>query len=246
MMPRHLSLAAPRPGPEGNRLLAALTRAEQALLAPETEPVEFRLGATLYAPGKPVGHILFPDSGLVSLMAELEDGGRIEVGLVGREGLVGLTALLGAPVAEFRAVVQVPGRGRRIACRALRSAADGSHNLRDLVRRYAAARLMHAGRTAACNASHELAYRAARWLLLVQDRVGPGFPMTQEFLASMVGARRPTVNAVLRQFQGAGLLRCTRGRIAIADRTGLEAAACPCYRAECAALKRLLPGGFGE
>ncbi len=108
------------------------------------------------------------------------------------------------------------------------------------------ASLVHASFAAACNAAcHPLERRAARWLRGVQDRVGPGFPITQEYLAVMLGARRPTVNAVLQGLKAAGLVRHVRGRVAVADRAGLEAVSCPCYRAERAEFERFMPNGFG-
>ena len=222
-----------------------MTLGERGLVGRMAEPVELAFGATLLAPGGRIEHVVFPDDGLVSLMAELPGGARAEVGVVGREGLVGLPALLGAPHTPFRAVVQVPGRGQRVGVGALLLLADGSRNLRDLVRRYAMASLVHASFAALCNAAHPLERRAARWLLGVQDRVGAGFPITQEYLAVMLGSRRPTVNAALRGLKAAGLVRHVRGRVAVADRAGLEAAACPCYRAERAELERLLPNAFG-
>jgi CRP-like cAMP-binding protein len=221
-----------------------MTRAERALLAQMAEPVDLALGATLFAPGERIEHVIFPDSGLVSLVLELPDGARAEVGVVGPEGLVGLPALLGEPTSLLRAVVQVSGRGHRAAVAPLQLLADGSRNLRDLVRRCSMASLAHASLTAACNAAHPLERRTARWLLGVRDRVGPGFPITQEYLAIMLGTRRPTVNAVLQTFRTAGLVRLARGWIAVTDSAGLEAAACPCYRAGREALERLLPGGL--
>ncbi len=232
------------PGPEkpGNRILAAMTRAERGLIAEATEPVRLVPGATLLSPGERIDHIVFPESGLVSLAIEMPGGTVAEVGMIGREGMVGLQALLGEPVALVRAIVQVPGEGYRVAAAPLTSLADGSRNLRGLVRRQAMAALIHASYSAACNAAHPLEHRIARWLLGVQDRVGPGFPITQDYLATMLGARRPTVNAMLRNLKTAGLVRYARGRIAVIDRAGLEGAACPCYRAERAALDRLLDG----
>jgi CRP-like cAMP-binding protein len=229
----------------GNRILGAMTVGERGLVAQMAEPVELAFGATLLPTGGRIEHVVFPDEGLVSLVAELSDGSRAEVGVAGREGLIGLPALLGEPHTPFRAVVQVPGRGHRVGVGALLLLADGSRNLRDLVRRYAMASLVHASFAALCNAAHPLESRAARWLLGVQDRVGPGFPITQEYLAAMLGSRRPTVNAVLQSLKAAGLVRHARGRVAVADRAGLEAAACPCYRAERAQLERLLPKAFG-
>lgn len=222
-----------------------MTSAERALVEGLATPVDLIPGQDLFRPGERIEHVVFPDTGLVSLLAEAPDGARAEIGMVGREGLVGLPALLGEPCAHLRAVVQVRGRGRRVGVPALRMLADGSRNLRDLVRRYAMASLIQAGLAAPCIAAHPLERRAARWLLAAQDRVGAGFPMTQERLAASLGARRPAVNAALGNLKAAGLVRHARGLIAVADRAGLEAASCPCYRSGRAALERLLPGGFG-
>jgi CRP-like cAMP-binding protein len=220
-----------------------MPQADLDLIGGTLEPIDLPFDANLSAPGMPVESIVFPASGLVSIVTELPDGVRVEVGLVGRESLVGLTALLGEPHAPFRAIVQIPGRGHRASVAALQLLADNSRPVRDLVRRHALVALLHASITAACNASHLLEHRAARWLLEVQDRVGPGFPITQEYLAMMLGARRPPVNAVMKRLKAAGLIRHARGRIAITDRAGLQALACPCYEAERAAFARLLPRG---
>lgn len=230
--------------PAGNRLLAAMTRAERALLVQAAEPFRFAAGTDLFAPGQESRHVYLPDSGLVSLLADLPDAGRVEVGLVGREGLVGLPVLLGDPVTGLRATVQVPTHGHRIEAATWLLLADGSRNLRSLLRRFAMAMLAQASHGAACNAVHALEQRAARWLLSVADRVGPNIPITQEYLAGMLGARRPTVNLVLQQLRRSGHIRHARGQLAIADRAALEAAACPCYRLIREAHERLFPDAF--
>ena len=201
-------------------------------------------GQTLIASGEEVSHLLLPESGLVSLLLELPDGTATEVGLVGREGIVGLPALLGEPVSPFRAVVRVPGQAQRISVAELRLLADRSANLRDLIRRQALAALLQAATNAACHAAHPLDRRAARWLLAAADRVGPGFPLTQEELAVSLGARRPTVNGVLSAFRDAGLIRQSRGQVAVADPAGLEARSCACLAAPGGMLRRTTaPGG---
>jgi CRP-like cAMP-binding protein len=240
--------AAPRRGPPlgpGNRLLAALPRLDLALLAREFEPIGFAPGQSLRAPGQPIGRVVFPDSGVISLVAEPADGERAEVGLVGREGLLGLPALLGQPEAGLRWLVRVGGGGRAIRADALRARMLVSYALRDLLHRCTAAGLAEARQGAACTALHPLPRRLAGRLLALEDRMGPGFALSQASLAETLNARRPTVSTELQGLRRAGLIRQARGRIAIADRRGLEALACPCHAAAREARRRLLPPGLG-
>jgi CRP-like cAMP-binding protein len=212
-----------------NRVLAALTRAEREALAPHVEPVALPRGMTLMHPAEPVTHVVLPASGLVSLMVELPDGARAEAGMIGAEGVIGLPALLGEPNSAVHAVMRVGGHGHRIALAVLRPLVETSPNLREVTHRVAATAIAQAAIGAACNASHTLEQRAARWLLSATERAGPGVPVTQDDLATMLGARRPTVNAVLLGFRGKGLIRQARGTIEVADRAGLRAFSCPCH-----------------
>jgi CRP-like cAMP-binding protein len=232
--------AAPGNG-GGNRLLAAMPRRETQLLGTALAPFRLEPGAVVAEPDRSIEHVVFPDSGVVSiLMGSDGPGERAEVGLVGREGLLGLHALFGGRAAPFLAVVQVGGEARRAPARALRPLLHGSFAFRDLVLRCAAAQLADAACNAACNALHPLRRRTARWLLAVHDRVGPGFFLTQACLADMLGARRPTMNAVLQQLKAEGLIRTARGRIAITDAAALEGAACACRRRALDARRDLL------
>jgi CRP-like cAMP-binding protein len=191
------------------------------------EPVGFAAGQSLLAPGQRIERVVFPDSGVVSLVAEPGGSGAYAgVALVGCEGLLGLPALLGRPQAELRWLVRVGGEGRTVPIEALRARMLVSAALRDLVQRCASAR-----RAAACAALHPLARRLAGRLLALQDRLGPGSFLTQAAPAETLDARWPTVNAELQNLLRAGLVRHTRGQIAIADRPGLEALACPCHAA---------------
>jgi CRP-like cAMP-binding protein len=224
----------PRRGPRvarGSLLLAALPRLDRALLAGALEPVSFLAGQSLRAPGEPVERVILPDAGLVSLVAEPAEGEHADVGMVGREGLLGLPALLGRPEAGLRWLVRIGGEGHAIRTEALRARMLVSAALRDLLLRSAAASLAEAGQGAACVALHPLARRLAARLLALQDRVGPGFVLSQAALAGMLNARRPTVSTEMERLRRAGLVRHVRGRIAIADRRGLEALACPCHAA---------------
>ena len=238
----------PRSAPDvvGNRFLAALSRTERALVQGTAEPVDLPAGATLFVPGDEVRHVIFPAVGLVSLIIDIPGENGIEVGLVGREGVVGLHALLGDAAASVRAVVQVGGHGHRVEAAQLSRWARNSHNLHGVLMRCACAALLQASCTAACNAAHPLEQRTARWLLSVADRVGSGFPITQDFLAAMLGARRPTLNRVLVGLRQSGLIRSMRGHVAVADRARLEAASCPCYWMARRGQERLFPGSFGK
>lgn len=214
----------------GNRLLAALPPAVTERLDPLLEEIPLRHGYVLQPAGTLVEHAVFPDAGVISLVADFGAHRRAEVGLVGPEGVAGLAALFGDPRARFEAQVQVAGRARRIPMSALRPIIAQSEALRMLLMRYAASMLQWSAATTACNALHPLPQRTARWLLALHDRAGDGLMITQEYIAQMLGARRTTVNAALRRFVAQGLVRTTRGRIAIADPAGLEQAACPCRR----------------
>lgn len=237
------SAGTPEPG-AGNLLLGAMAAAERARLRPMMARIELVRGAMLYAPGDWIDQIYFPESGVVSLAAEAPDGRRTEVVAVGREGMVGLTALLGARTASRHALVQVAGHAARLPVTALRAAADGQYGLRDLIRRYTLTRLIQAERNSVCHALHPLRQRTARWLLAMRDRAGPGFAITQEVIAQMLGARRPTVNAVLRELRAEGLIRQARGAVAVADAEGLEAVACTCRGMVRNAYRGVLPGAF--
>ncbi len=225
-----------------NRFLAALTPEDWQAVSGMLVPIDLPQGADLLASDAPAEFIFVPTSGIVSLMAELADGARVEVGLVGAESLIGLRGLLGEERASTRAVVQVPGRGYQIPLSAFRPLWNARKGLRDLVCKHIAAAMLHATINAACNAVHTLERRLARWLLSVEDRVGPTFPITQEYLGTMVAARRPVVNGALTKFRRAGLIDHARGRIAVTDRSGLETLACVCYCAERQAREQLLIG----
>lgn len=227
-------VAAPRDlgagpgGGGGNRLLAAMPRTELARLGGALEPLRLEPGKVLFERGQWVEHAIFPDSGAVSLLTDAGRGRRAEVALVGREGMLGLPAVFGGRLALYQAVVLVGGEARRVPVGLLRSLLHGSFAVRDLLLRYAALCLAQVASGAACNALHPLRARAARHLLEIQDRAGPGFMLTQDVLADMLGARRPTVNTVLQELKAEGVIATARGRIAITDAAALEAAACGC------------------
>lgn len=220
------------PAPPRNRLLAALPPAELNRLRPRLEAVELPLRAVLLAPGEPILAVHFPERGLTSNLITLRGGDTTEVGLIGREGMIGLPLLYGVDRALHEAMVQVPGIALRLDAGAFREALGEGTALRALLLRYALAFHAQVAQTAACNGRHQIEPRLARWVLMAHDRAdGDEFPMTHEFLSMMLGVRRAGVSVAASALQKAGLIRYGNGRMAVTDRPGLEAAACECYGA---------------
>jgi CRP-like cAMP-binding protein len=213
-----------------NRLLASLSSADFTLLAPALQPTSLELKQVLYAAHQPIGTAYFLESGIVSMLAPLEEGRFMEVGLVGREGLAGLAAVLGADSSTTEAMVQMQGTALRVRTAALCEAFEASSTLRRLLLRYMQAFHAQVAQTAACNGHHQLEERLARWLLMAHDRArGDEFPMTQEFMSMMLGVRRAGVSVTASILQKAGLIDYKHGCIIVLDRPGLEGAACECY-----------------
>ena len=213
-----------------NRLLAALPSDAFAHLARSLRPVSLELRQVLYAPGQPVEAAYFPEACTVSMLAPLESGDLVEVGMVGREGLVGLPVVLGAESSTTEALVQRPGTALHMPATALREAFDRSTSLRALLLRYVQAFHDQVTQTAACNVHHTLDERLARWLLMAHDRADSDtFPMTHEFMSMMLAVRRAGVTVAAGILQKAGVIRYAQGSMTIVDRPGLEAASCQCY-----------------
>jgi len=238
-------LDQPAPAPR-NRLLTALPPEDLARLRPRLEPVELPLRHTLHAPDEPIGAVHFPETGWVSMLATLDDGDAAEVGVVGREGMVGLPLLFGTDRAPVEAMCQAGGTALRLGAGAFRNALERGPALRALLLRYAMAFNTQVAQTAACNGRHPVEQRLARWMLMAHDRSeGDEFPMTHEFLSLMLGVRRAGVTVAAGALQKAGLIRYGNGRMAIADRPGLEAAACDCHGTVRREFERLLGPAAG-
>lgn len=215
---------------QGNRLLASLPRQCYRQLAPSLAPVALVFGEVLYEPGAPIRDVYFPGGSVVSLLTVVDGRSALEVGLVGREGMVGIPLALGIGVSPVRALVQGGGSALRMSAAGLRKSLHASPALQRGLHRYAAALMAQITQTAACNRFHRVEARLARWLLMTGDRVGAGeFHLTQEFLAHMLGVRREGVTGAASALQRRGLIGYRRGDIRIVDRAGLEAAACGCY-----------------
>ena len=218
--------------PLRNELLAALPPEDVEHLRPHLRRAILVRNQVLYEQGGPTDEVYFIQEGVVSLTADTGDNGSVEVGMTGRDGLAGASALLDPDaVSSYRATVQVPGHAVRMQTAAFREAVERLPALRDRCLRYLQVTLIHASQGMACNTRHELPERLARWLLLAHDRLdSDDLPLKQEFLSQMLGVRRAGVSVVATALQSQGLIRQTRGCITVLDRAGLEEAACNCYR----------------
>lgn len=232
--PRAAGLAPAHDG-ERNRLLNWLPRAEYARLAPHLELVTLPARHVVYEPHEPITRVYFPQDGMLSLVLPLADGGTVEVGIVGREGVAGVPAVLGVETMPTRCIVQLAVRARVMRVAALRRQARDAAPLHGLLKRYTQTLIDQIAQGAACNRRHTLERRCARWLLMSHDRAeADAFPLTQEFLAEMLGVHRPAVVTALGTLRRAGVIASTRGGrggIQVLDRAGLEGAACECYGA---------------
>lgn len=214
-----------------NYLLRALPSAELRKLRAELEPVDLPIHHEIYASETEIRQVVFPRTMMVSLVTSMEDGTTVEMGIVGRHGMVGLPIFLGAKTAPSEAFVQVAGVGWKLDASAFRRLATPGTQLHARLLRYTQAFLVQSGQAAACNALHSLAQRCARWLLMTSDEIGEvsEYPLTQDFLAQMLGVRRAGVSGAETALQKKKLILSRRGRITILDREGLESAACECY-----------------
>ena len=229
--------------PPRNKILAALPAIEYNRLLPHLTPVSLPSGQTLYDVDERIEYVYFVDTAVVSLVTHLRDGDSVEVGMVGGEGMVGLSVAHGDDVAQNHAVVQIADGAMRMKAGALIKEMKRGGRLQGLLMRYSLTLLKQASQTAACNRNHALGERLARWLLTCRDRVeGDELRLTQEFIAQMLGTRRSRVSEAAILLQGRGLIRYSRGHITILDRAGLEGDACECYGAVKAESDRLLGG----
>jgi CRP-like cAMP-binding protein len=211
-------------------------------LRPQLETVALGLKELIYEPDTPIPYIYFPNSGVTSILTIMKNGKAAEVGVVGKEGMLGLPVFLGTDRSSGQSFSQVPGESLRLGAAAFRAAIQRSRALIDLLHRYTQALFTQVSQSAACNSLHSIEERCGRWLLMTHDRVeADEFVLTQELLAIMLGVRRASVAEVAEKLQQAGLIRYRRGQMRILDRKGLEATSCECYGVIRAEYERLLP-----
>ena len=216
--------------PGVNRLLATLTTKEYKRLLPKLKTVSLVLGEVLYEPGAVIKYVYFPNDSIISLISELSENSLLEVGMVGNEGMAGLAVFMGVNSSSTRALVQGAGTAMRMSSAAVRTEASQLGNFHHLLHRYSHSLLTQVSQSSACNRFHLVDARLARWLLMTKDRLGAEeFPLTQEFLSTMLGVRREGVSKAAGALQAAKLIRYSRGMITILNSRGLEAKSCQCY-----------------
>ena len=214
-----------------NELLRRLSKGRLERLLPDLEPIDLPSRQMLQNRGEPVEFAYFPQSAVVSFVVVLQDGGTVEVGMVGKEGLIGAGIVLGDEIAAHDAMAQIPGQALRIPSGKLQDAVRSDVGLQQRLLRYLHVFQFQLAQTAACNAVHDVDQRCARWILVARDKVGSDqFPLTHEFLAMMLSVRRAGVTTAAGLLEKAGLIENRRGKITIVDLDGLKEVACECHR----------------
>jgi CRP-like cAMP-binding protein len=213
-----------------NQLLLGLPPRELELILPKLELVRLKTHHVLHEPGDTLKSAYFCNNGLVSILSVFPDGKSVEVGLVGKEGFIGLPLVVGFRTAPTRAIAQIEGSSFRMDGEALIGLLPQCPKLERRLQQFSQIMAMQVTQIAACNRLHEVNERLARWLLMSADRIGSSsVPLTQEFLAQMLGTRRSSVTVAAGMLQKAGLITHSRGDVEIIDRPRLEDAACECY-----------------
>jgi CRP-like cAMP-binding protein len=213
-----------------NVILLSLPDKEYNLLRPHLEPTDLPQYEILLEPGEKIDFTYFLNEGMASLVALSRDGRSVEVGIVGKEGMLGMPLTVGMLRETFRAIMQMSGRGLRIRSEVFRDVLPCAPTLRSELSRFALMHGMQAAQLAACNRLHEVEQRLSRWLLMCQDRVDSQLlPLTHEFLSQMLGTGRPSVSLAAGALENAGLIENLRGTVKILNRKSLELAACECY-----------------
>src|SRR4051812_35474638 len=226
-----MSLFTDAAQPERNRLLAALPLADYDALAPHLTVETLAHRQVVATRGQPLQHVYFPRGAVLSILVQMDDGQSVEGATVGHEGMLGLAAFLSDGTSIEDVVCQVAGPAACLDVSALRAASVRSGPLHEILHRYSLALMGQMTRTAGCNRAHPVEERLARWLLMTHDRVGAdAFFLTHEFIAAMLGVRRPSVTVAAGILQRAGLIDYRRGNVRIMDRPRLEEAACEDYR----------------
>lgn len=190
--------------------------------------MEFK--AVIYEPGATIDHVYFPESGIISLLSQVDKNASLELGLVGNEGFAGLPVFLGATASQYHAVVQGSGHALRISAVDFLEECEGNKKLSVAIRRYIHSFITQISQAAACNRFHSIEERTARWLLMTQDRMqADEFQITHEFLSNMLGVRREAVSRAAADLQRRGIVSYSRGKMTVIDREELEKTACRCY-----------------
>jgi CRP-like cAMP-binding protein len=225
-----------------NHLLAALSSKSYNHLAPLLELVSLTLGKILYSPQVVIPYVYFPHQTVISLVNILKNDAKIEMTIIGSEGMLGTSLLSGDDKSPHRAIVQIADGGMRMKAAAFKKECKENAEFQEMALRYSQALFVQVAQTAACNTLHPIAQRLARWLLMSQDRMGAEtFSLTHEFLSIMLGVQRAGVTIAAGKLQKAGIIEYRRGKVTILRRDDLEKATCECYATIKAEIARLLP-----
>lgn len=227
----HIASNPDRPAVTQNLLLSLLDQQALSRLAPHLTLVELELGAVICESGQLLNFVYFPTDSIVSLLNVLESGASAEIAMVGNEGMVGVSLILGVDHTPSRAVVQSSGFAYKLSARAMLDEFNRHESALLLFLRYVQSLMIQSAQTAVCNRHHSVDQQLCRWLLLSHDRLkGGGLNMTQELIANMLGVRREGVTEAAGKLQKLGAIAYRRGKIKILDRSKLESLACECYR----------------
>ena len=230
--------------PVRNDLLRALLNSEYKHLSPKLQQVDLKLGEIIYQANQRIDYVYFPETAVVAMMDTVEDGGTVEVGIIGHEGMVGINIFLGCLVTPDKAIVQISGSAMRMKTNDLRKELRFGSPLQRLLLRYTQALLAVISQSVACSQHHTVAQRLARWLLTMHDHAESNeFEMSHKSIAALLGTRREGVTEAAGRLHAAGLISYRRGHITVLDRQHLERRACECYEVVKREYDRLLPAG---
>lgn len=216
--------------PANNLLYSMLSFAAYQELKSHLECVSLPLGTIIHHEHEPIEYVYFPNQAMISLIATMENGATTEISLIGKEGMVGLPVILGGKSINYEAIVQVTGTAMRIKASIIKEHFERHPQLRKVILLYIQIRLSYISQLAACNRQHKIENRLARWLLLVQDCLKTEhLPLTQEFIANMLGTNRAGVTVAAQKLQSQDMISYSRGSITVKDRQKLESVCCECY-----------------
>ncbi|MEX2225236.1 MAG: Crp/Fnr family transcriptional regulator [Dehalococcoidia bacterium] len=214
-----------------NRILSSLPLANYKRILPGLKEVPLKFRISLHEPGDKMPYVYFPNTGVISTLTVLGNGRAVEIATIGNEGMTDVSVFFGLEESDSRLLVQVPGTAMRMESERFREHVEQMPILRTLLGYYTVSMLALVAQSAACNRVHPMVERCARWLLMTHDRVdAAAFPMTHEFLSTMLGVPRPSVSTAAAALQAAGFITYHRGKVTVLDRRGLESASCECYR----------------
>jgi len=238
-----MMLSAPNPSTAKNRILASIGQQDFDQFFSDLHPISLSLRQILQVTGSPLEYVYFVEKGMTSVLTNMLSGSTIEVGMIGMEGVVGVSALLGAETAAQHVIVQIPGTALRMTAARCKDAFNHSADIRRVINRFVNGIINQSSQTAACNRLHSIEQRCARWLLMASDRIQSlTMPMTHEFLSAMLGVRRAGVSEIAAELQRSGLIRYHRGQLTIIDRESLKATVCECYKLDHARFNTLFEG----